>query len=91
MLVTTIAAGMSITDTARALGVDRRTIAYWRWRAYSRDPRDRPYVELERRLQETLIERAARPWEQLARGIDPLVDFANLAAPLDPARFDFGD
>jgi hypothetical protein len=45
------AGGATVTAAAAAVGVDRRTVQHPRARAYSREPRDRPHVALERRLQ----------------------------------------
>jgi transposase len=55
-LVALLGAGSTVTAAARELGVSRRSIHYWRSRAWSRRDQDRPFVELERRIV------AARLW-----------------------------
>lgn len=53
-LVELLGAGVTITEAATELGVTRRTVQLWRARAWSRDPRDAPFVELERRLRDAV-------------------------------------
>ena len=45
-----LGAGVGVADTARELGISRRTIQVWRARAYSTRPEDQPYVELEQQI-----------------------------------------
>ena len=79
-LVALLAGGATIASAAAAVGVDRRTIQQWRARAYSRDPRNRPQVELERRLQAARLDAAARTaapaptddWQAAARRLEAM-------------------
>jgi hypothetical protein len=71
-LVGLFAAGATVTDAAATVGVTRRTVELWRARAYSTRPEDRLYVDLEKRLQQALVERAARPWEAVLAGVTAL-------------------
>jgi hypothetical protein len=43
-------AGHSTSEVAQMVGVSRRSIAGWRARAWSRDPRDRACVQLEQMI-----------------------------------------
>jgi hypothetical protein len=78
-LVALLAGGATITSAAATIGVDRRTIQQWRARAYSRDPRNRPHVELEQRVQAARVEAAAAPAAALA----PVEDWEEAAARLE--------
>lgn len=49
-LVFQVRLGASLAEAARTVGVGERTVRTWRGRAWSRDPRDRACVDLERRL-----------------------------------------
>jgi Homeodomain-like domain len=76
-LVELLAAGASTTGAAAQLGISRRTVQVWRARAWSRQPQDRPYVELERRIQCVLppqTRESDRPpppsWEQAAQFLE---------------------
>jgi hypothetical protein len=59
-LVALLGAGVGVADTARELGISRRTIQVWRARAYSTRLEDQPYVDLERRI-----------WRAIADGRSP--------------------
>jgi hypothetical protein len=69
--------GATLTAAAAEIGVTRRTVQAWRARAWSREPRDLAYVELERRL---LAARSARvapappeppeSWEELVTRLE---------------------
>jgi Helix-turn-helix domain len=69
-LVQLLASGVTLTDAAASIGVTRRSVQNWRHRAYSSRLQDRPYVELEKRLQRMELERAARPWEAILGGLE---------------------
>ena len=89
-LVALLESGATITDAAFALGVSRRTIERWRARAWSREPRDAPFVELERRVRDALAAQtpSATPDEL------ELEDWRELAARLeadDPLRWALDD
>ena len=94
-LVALVSAGATITDAAAELGVTRRTVQLWRARAWSRDPRDAPHVELERRLRDALaggVGAAGQP----TRSLDELApdDWREIAARLeanDPLRWELDD
>jgi hypothetical protein len=53
-LVALLADGATTTAAAAELGVTRRTIQLRRARAWSRDPRDAPFVELAKRLRDAV-------------------------------------
>jgi len=53
-LVELLGRGTTVTEAAAQLGIARRSIQGWRARAWSRRPEDRPYVELEQRIQRAL-------------------------------------
>ena len=55
-----LAGGASVAAAARECGVSVRSVQAWRARAWSPRPQDRPYVELERRVQAARVEAAAR-------------------------------
>ena len=71
-------AGHSTTDVAQIVGVDRRSIARWRARAWSDREADRDCVELERMLVRGLLARAEigqprvvlQPLDDLLRDLD---------------------
>jgi hypothetical protein len=73
-------AGLTTSDVAQELGVSRRSIAGWRARAWSRDPRDSACVELERALWRG---RAAQAGADQRPAIVPLVPIADVYAELD--------
>jgi hypothetical protein len=50
-LLALVVAGVPVMHAAAKVGIDRRTVARWRRRAYSSRPEDRPYVMLERAIQ----------------------------------------
>jgi hypothetical protein len=50
-LLALIVAGVPIGHAAAEVGIDRRSVARWRARAYSTRPEDRPYVKLEQAIQ----------------------------------------
>ena len=89
-LVALLAGGTTITDAARALDLDRRTVQNWRRRAWSHDPRDAPFVDLERRVIAALAV-AERGTSAVVPRPDPLTyDWEAAAARLEignPARW----
>ena len=79
-----LAGGASVTAAARACGVSVRSVQSWRARAWSQRPQDRPYVELEQRVQAARVEAAARA------PAAPVEDWQTVAARLetmDPLRW----
>lgn len=58
-LVELVSSGATITAAAAAVGVDRRTINYWRLRGRQADLRDGRFVDLERRLVTAVSSRQA--------------------------------
>jgi hypothetical protein len=75
-LVAELAAGGSVTATADALGVSRRTVQLWRRRACSSRPEGRPLSSLSRWLQCALLAAAelGRPPSRSARREESLSD-----------------
>jgi hypothetical protein len=75
-LVALLSAGETVTSAAATLGVSRRTVERWRARAWSREPRDAPFVVLERRLRDVLRARDVpdelelEDWSELARRLE---------------------
>ncbi len=73
-LVHLVASGATCAQAARTVGLAPRTVVGWRRRAWSREPRDAPYIELERRLvaAEALAEHrpAVLNWEQAAAALE---------------------
>ena len=75
-LVALLRSGVTLEAVAAILDVDRRTVQRWRARAWSRDPRDAIYVELEKRLREAPAATARAvasqlpAWETVAAGLE---------------------
>ena len=87
-LVALVAAGTTLTDAARVLGVVPRTVTNWRRRAWSREPRDGPYIDLEKRLLAALATRRTPPSAPAS------VDWQKVAAELEaayPERWAIGE
>jgi hypothetical protein len=92
-IVARIAAGDSLASASAAAGVGARTLRAWRASAYSRAEPDRPFVELEKRIQRALasrvpIEPPPEPWEEVAARLE--LEFPDRWG-LDPALDDFFD
>ena len=86
-IVEAVAGGASLTAAARAVGIAPRTLIYWRARAWSSRPADRPYVALERRLLGVL---SAPPPPPPRPPEPPVGDWQQAAASLElqfPARW----
>jgi hypothetical protein len=76
---------LTLQEAAAACGLSERTLRSWRRRAWSERPADRPFIELERRLQRALGRREERQLQQPAD--DDWLEAASRLEQQHPARW----